>query len=79
MTLETTILDLARAVYDEAVRTAGEGDLADALACATLTDLLADARYSSAVERPAIDVRFDVRRSHRVRSRPPSTPLRAAG
>jgi hypothetical protein len=78
MTLETTILDLARAVYDEAVRTAGEGEFADALACATLTDLLADARYSSAAERPALDVRFAARRTHRARSRSPSAPLRAA-
>jgi hypothetical protein len=78
MTLETTILDLARAVYEEAVRSAGEGELADALACATLTDLLADARYSSAVERPSLDLRFTARRALRARSRSPSTALRAA-
>ncbi len=40
MSVRTTILDLAMAIYEEAVALVGEGREADALAAAALTDLL---------------------------------------
>ena len=40
MSVRTTILDLATAIYDEAVALVGEGREANALAAAALADML---------------------------------------
>ncbi|MCK6572515.1 hypothetical protein L6V77_15630 [Myxococcota bacterium] len=47
MSVQTTILDLAMVIYDEAVAMFGEGPKADALAAATLVEML---RHSRLVE-----------------------------
>jgi hypothetical protein len=51
MSVRTTILDLAMAVYEEAVSLVGEGPEADALASMALADLLDASRLDA--ERPA--------------------------
>jgi hypothetical protein len=50
MSVRTTILDLAMAIYEEAVTLVGEGPEADALASMALADLLDASRLDS--ERP---------------------------
>ncbi len=44
MSVQTTILDLAMVIYDEAVAMFGEGSEADALAAATLVEMLRRSR-----------------------------------
>jgi hypothetical protein len=44
MSVQTTILDLAMVIYDEAVAMFGEGPKADALAAATLVEMLRRSR-----------------------------------
>jgi hypothetical protein len=50
MSVRTTILDLAMAIYDEAVSLVGEGPEADALAAMALADMLDASRLDA--ERP---------------------------
>jgi hypothetical protein len=51
MSVRTTILDLAMAIYEEAVSLVGEGPEADGLASMALADMLAASRLDA--ERPA--------------------------
>lgn len=48
MSVRTTILDLAMAIYDEAVTLVGEGPAAQALADAALADMLARSTLADA-------------------------------
>jgi hypothetical protein len=61
MSVQTTILDLAMVIYDEAVAVFGEGPKADALAAATLVEMLRRARL---VDTPAFAPPSSSRRHH---------------
>lgn len=53
MRIDTNLMQLATALYDEAVAEVGEGDEAEALATAALIDLLGRARVLRATTAPA--------------------------
>ena len=52
MSVRTTILDLAMAIYEEAISLVGEGPEAEALASMALADMLAESRLDA--ERPVL-------------------------
>ena len=52
MSVRTTILDLAMAIYEEAISLVGEGPEAEALASMALADMLAESRLDA--ERSAL-------------------------